>query len=380
MLKEMTREELEKRMSEIAVEIDDEEADLDALEEEAKEIKQELEERKTVETRKAEIRSKVALGAGSVVEKVIEERTEMPTNEEIRNSKEYINAFANYIKTNDDTECRTLLSENVDGVVPVPVYVEGRIRTAWENSGIMNLVKKTFIRGNIKIGFELSATGAVVHTEGSGPIEQEELTFGIVTMIPQSIKKWVQISDEALDLAGTEFLDYIYDELAYRIMQKAEEILIGLIANAPTEATATAVSVGEVSGDLTAATVIEALGLLNSEAANPVIVTTRANWSALKVAALNANYAIDPFQGLPVYFASEAAMSGMSMVVGDFGFGGHANFPNGTEMQIKVDDKTNMTADLVNILGRQFIALALVAEKAFVRVVAGNGGNNSDEG
>ena len=73
MLKEMTREELEKRMSEIATEVDDEEADLDALEAEAKEIKEELEERKTLELKKAEIRSKVALGEGAVVETFEEE-------------------------------------------------------------------------------------------------------------------------------------------------------------------------------------------------------------------------------------------------------------------------------------------------------------------
>ena len=378
MIKEMTSQELEKRMSEIATEIEDENADLDALEEEAKEIKSELEERKSIETKKAEIRSQVALGqVGSVIEKV--EEREMPTNTEVRNSQAYINAFANYIKTNDDTECRTLLSENVDGVVPVPVYVEGRIRTAWEKSGIMNLVKKTFIRGNIKIGFELSATDAEIHVEGSGPIQQEELTFGIVTMIPQSIKKWVQISDEALDLAGQEFLDYIYDELTYKIAQKAEEVLLGLIKDAPTAADATHVSVGELEEDLTAGSVIKALGLLNSDASNPVIVTTRANWAALKVAALDANYPFDPFQGLTVYFASETAMNGMSMIVGDFGLGAQANFPNGTEMQIKIDDKTNMTEDLVNILGRMFIALGLVTEKAFVRVVAGSG-NDSNEG
>ena len=373
MLKEMTREELEKRMAEIAVEVDDDEADLDALEEETKAIKEELEERKSNEMKKAEIRSRVALGEGTVVEEIIEERNEM-TNAEIRNSKEYINAFANYIKTNDDRECRTLLSENVDGVVPVPEIVEGYIRTAWERSGIMDLVRKTYIRGNIKIGFELSATGAVVHTEGSGEIEQQDLTFGIVTMIPQSIKKWVQISDEALDLAGEEFLDYIYDELTYHIAKKAEEVLIGLIADAPTSATAEAVSVGEITETLSISTVIKALGLLNSDAANPVIVTTRANWSALKVAAVDANFPVDPFQGLPVYFASETAMNGMSLVVGDFGLGAHANYPNGTEMQIKVDDKSKMTSDLVNILGRQFIALGLTTDKAFVRVKSSNEG------
>ena len=75
------------------------------------------------------------------------------TLEEIRSSKEYINAFANYIKTGDDSECRALLTTNVTGgQVPVPQVVEERIRTAWENTGLMDLVRKTYVRGNVKIG------------------------------------------------------------------------------------------------------------------------------------------------------------------------------------------------------------------------------------
>ena len=54
--------------------------------------------------------------------------------DEIRNSKEYINAFAEYIKSGDDTEGRALLSDavTVSGTagVPTPTFVEDRIRTA----------------------------------------------------------------------------------------------------------------------------------------------------------------------------------------------------------------------------------------------------------
>ena len=95
-LKEMTVEQLEERMAAIPAELDNEEADLDALEAEARSIKEELEARKAEEAQKAEIRSAVAAGQGVVVETVkTEERKEM--NEvEIRNSQEYINAFAEF--------------------------------------------------------------------------------------------------------------------------------------------------------------------------------------------------------------------------------------------------------------------------------------------
>lgn len=368
--KDMTIEELEARKAAISEELDAPEADLDALGDEVRAINEELESRKAAAAKQAEIRAAVASGAGETKKKFEEEKRTVKTLTEIRNSEEYINAFAEYIKTNDDTECRALLSTNVSGgQVPVPEYLEGRIRTAWENSGIMSLVRKTFVRGNLKVGFELTASGAVIHTEGGPAVDPETLTFGIVTMIPQSIKKLIQVSDEALDLAGREFLDYLYDELVYQITKKAEAELIRLITEAPAAPTADSVSVAAVtSTTLTIADIVTAEGQLSGEASNPVIVTTRANAAALKNEALNKNFAIDPFDGMRVYYASQTDLGTALAIVGDFGHGAQANFPNGAEINIKFDDKTDMASDLVNILGRQFVAFGLVADKSFVKI------------
>lgn len=372
--KEMTIDELEARMAAIATELDAPEADLTALEEEVRAIKEELENRKAAEAKKVELRAAVAAGEGEKIKEFKEERKEKMTNAEIRKSEEYINAFANYIKTNDDSECRALLSENVNGVVPVPEYLEGYIRTAWERSEIMNLVRKTYVRGNLKIGFEVSASGAVVHTEGGPAIEPENLVLGTVTLIPQSIKKLIQISDEALDLAGREFLDWLYDELTYQITKKAEEILIGKIIEAPAEVSTEGVGVPVVeSSSLTMANIVTAEGLLSGEARNAVIATTRANAAALKIEAMNNSYAIDPFDGMRVVYVPQTALGTALAIVGDFGLGAHANFPNGAEINIKFDDRTDMAKDLVNILGRQFVAFGLVADKAFVKIAPAEG-------
>ena len=69
-LKEMTIEELEARKAAIAEEVDNPEADLTALEEEVRAIKEELESRKAAETKKAEIRASVASGQGTVIKKI----------------------------------------------------------------------------------------------------------------------------------------------------------------------------------------------------------------------------------------------------------------------------------------------------------------------
>ena len=61
-------------------------------------------------------------GLATIIE---EKRGEIKMNDavEIRNSKEYINAFAEYIKSGDDTEVRSLLTTNGDGTVAVPQIV-----------------------------------------------------------------------------------------------------------------------------------------------------------------------------------------------------------------------------------------------------------------
>lgn len=376
-LKEMSVEELEARKAAIATEIDAPEADLDALGEEVRGINAELEERKAAEAKKVEVRKAVAEGAGEVVrtfEK--EERKDIMSNVEVRNSHEYNVAYANYIKTGDDAECRALLTENVSGTVPVATYVEGRVRTAWERDGITSRVRKTFLRGNVKIGYEISADGAVVHTEAANSaVTEESLVLGIVTLVPQSIKKWISISDEVYDLTGEEFLDYIYDELTYRIAKKLADAIIGDIEACGTASTGALPAVPKiVATSISLGLVAQALAQLSDEAANPVIMMNKATWGAFKAVQADGHYGYDPFEGLPVVFndtiaAFSAATTGVTYaIVGDLGVGAQANFPNGQEIEIKFDDKTKMEYDLIRILGREFVGHAVVAPKAFVKI------------
>lgn len=368
--------EIEVRMGEIQTEIEtaDEER-MNALEKEVADL--EARKAELIEQRKKDI-AEVINGGDKEIEKLEEERGKTMSIEEIRNSKEYINAFANYIKTGKDEEVRALLSTNATvatGYVPVPEIVEGRIRTAWGRLGLMDLVNKTFARGNLKIGFELSADGALVHNEGAVANNEEALTFGVVELKPESIKKWITISDEAMDMAGEEFLFYIYDEITYRIAKKAQETLLAKIVAASTSASTTAVSVAEVDDKApTVSIVSECLGKLSDEAANPVIVMNKGTWSQFKAAQYAASYSVDPFEGLPVYFDntipvySSTATTGTWLIVGDFGRGAQANFPNGQEIGLKFDDLSLAEKDLVKIVGREYVGIGLVSDKCFCRV------------
>ena len=376
-LKEMTIEQLEERKTAIKAELDTPEADLNALEEEVRGINAELEDRKNAEAKRAEIRAAVAQGEGVTVQKVetVEERKIM-TNAEIRASHEYNVAYANYIKTGNDAECRALLTENVSGTVPVAAYVEGRVRTAWDREGITSRVRKTFLKGNVKIGYEISASGAIVHTEAANTaVTEETLTLGIVTLVPQSIKKWISISDEVYDLAGEEFLDYIYDELTYRIAKKLADAIVADIEACGTTSANSLPAVPKItSTTVTVGLVAQALAELSDEATNPVIMMNKTTWGAFKAAQAANGYNYDPFEGLPVVFndtisAFSAATTGVTYaIVGDLGMGAQANFPNGQEIEIKFDDKTKMEYDLIRILGREYVGHAVVAPKAFCKI------------
>lgn len=357
-----------------------EDAEIDAR---AKELEAIAEERKDLEAKKAlleeEERKAEKLNQNPVLGNEIEQKgVKEMTIDEIRNSAEYIDAYANAIRCKDDkfTECRALLTENAtSGTVAVPDVVYDIVKNAWDREGLMRRVRKLYVKGNIKVGFEISADGAVVHTEGGAAVSEESLVIGTVEIIPSSIKKWISVSDEVLDMRGEEFLQYIYDELTYQIAKKAANELVKLIVDAGTESVSTAVGLpvieaSSVSVGLTA----QAMAALSDQAANPIIVMNKATWGSFKSAQYANKFNVDPFEGLEVEFNNslksfDAASSGDTfMIVGDFAEGAIANFPAGEDITLKVDDKTLMAQDLVRILGREYVGLGIIGPNSFVRV------------
>ena len=374
----MTREEImaldlegvEKRMAEINSAIDAAETmeELDGLKEELGQLNLRMA-KIMMQSRKADMAA-VSGGAGIPFFPVGE-----PQKIEVRNTKEYIDAYAEYIKTGRDMECRALLSENVSGTVPVPDFVYDIVKTAWEREEVMNLVTKTYFQGNLKIGFEISGGEASIHTEGAAAVSEESLVLGIVELVPASIKKWLAISDEIYDLRGEPFLRYIYDELTYRIAKKCADQLIALIIACDTVSTTTcpAVPVSSVAS-IGLGDVATALGSLSDEAANPVIIMNRQTEAAYKALRATANYAYDPFEGMRVLHnntltAAAAATTGDTIaIVGDLGHGAHANFPNGEDITFKFDEMSRKKEDLIEVLGRRYVGLGVVAPNAFVKI------------
>ncbi len=384
----MTRlEEIEARKLELREEIEKveetgtpEEA-TEKLEELNKEVDALNEEKQEIETHEEENKQAEELEQKSFKAKeIIKEERKIMDNKEIRSSKEYIDAFAKYIKTNDDKECRALLTTGASGTVEVPTIVDEFVRTAWEREDLMRRVRTLSAKGNLKVQFEVSGDPAVEHTEGDSAVSEESLILGIVTLTPISIKKWISISDEVLDMKSEEFLRYVYDEITYRIAKKCADKLVGIIKALPTSLSANGsgvydtVSANKITSAPAIGLVANALSQLSDEASNPVIIMNKATWGAFKEIQYANNYNVDPFEGLPVIYNnsldSYASADGneVYMIVGDLGNGALANYPDGEGIETKYDDTTLMTQDLVRILGRRYVAVNAVADKSFVNI------------
>lgn len=369
----MTREEilaldmadLEKRSLEIAEEVKTAESDaldtlsaeLDAIEERKAIIKAEAEEKRTA-------MEEVLAGEGEVIEEKQEER-KMSDAKEIRSSKEYLDAWVEYQKGRANEEQRALLTQNVEnGTIAVPSYVEERIHTAWENNEIMRRIRKTYFKGNLKVGYEESAGGAQIHTEGGNAVTEENLVIGFIELVPVTLKKLVRYSSEVMAMAGQSFVDYIFDEIEYQIVKKAEEQAVYQITDSDLAEVYTA-----AGSAMTTADVIGAEGLLGGEASNPVLITTRARAAALKAAALSAQYGYDPFDGLEVLYVDGTALGSMLGIVVDLS-GVQANFPDGDQPKFVFDEYTEAPSDIVRVIGRLMVGIALVAPKKAVLIKA----------
>lgn len=371
----MTREEImlldfegvENRASQIVVELADADAEgietlnaeLEAIEERKSVLNAELEE-------KRQAAQAVAEGAGKVIETRKDEKK--MTDMEIRNSHEYIEAFAKYIKTGKDEECRALLTENVqNGTVAVPTFVADIVAERVKESKILARVTKMNAGGNVKVPFEISAPAALTHTEGGQAQAEELLSLGIVTLVPTTYKKWVGLSDETLDsMSGEAYLRYVYDEVARGIIKAEENAVVAAILAAPQTATASAPAVAKTGSAAGAITdFVDARALLGDGAEDLVIICSKSDRATYKGLQMAANYGVDPFDGLEVIESNAATVP----IIGDLR-GVMVNRPKGDAVEIKYDDKTRMKEDMVDILGRQAAAIGVVGNLFFAKVSA----------
>ena len=350
-------------------EVPTEEEKVEEVEEEKEEVEPQIDERSL-------LRNSIVIGERKMEENKVE----------FRNSKEYVEAYANYVKTGEDKELRALVTtggyaSSNSPTVEVPDLVYDVVKTAWEREDLMRRVRTLAVRGNLKVQFEVSGSEASIHTEGNGAVSEEELVLGVVTIAPQSIKKWISISDEVADLRGEEFLRYIYDELTYRIAKKCADTLVGIIKTLPTSLSANGetgvydtVSANALTTAPAVSTIAEAIANLSDEAREYTIVMNKLTYANFKAIEYANGYGVDVFEGIDVVFNNSlpaydsASANAVYCIVGDFRNGAMATYPNGQDIEIKYDDLTKMEYDLIRILGRRFVGLGAVADKSFTLI------------
>ena len=375
-LTEKSVEELEARQAEIAgmetEGVETEEIEARAGELEA--IQAELQARANAAAKAEEERQAVANGAGEVKEEKQEEK-KMEVSE-IRNSPEYLEAYANYIRSGNDNECRTvLLSKNApaSGQLPVPDMVESTIKTAWEKNEFLNKVRKTYFRGNLRVPFELSATGAWKHVEGTTGLTEEEITIGIVQLIPANIKKLVRVTDECIAMGGEEFIRYIYDEVTYQILKELVSEIIDKIDDASTSSGSTAVGIPKVKVAPGVMVLANAATNLSEDATDLCVVMNRLTEAKFNTAYASGQFAINPFDGftkvycsaLPAYDA--ASENDMYALIGDLK-AVQVNYPEGEGIVVKWDDMSEAEDDIVKVVGRQYSGFGVTAPGRLVKL------------
>lgn len=388
-LSNLTNEELDLKLKEL--ETRSAIADETELEKIAGEV-EEIETRKNeikLEFEKAEEARKAIAEAPQVEEPetIIEERINKTMDlKELRSSKEYIDAFANYIKTGKDEEVRSLLTDFGGGTIPTPTFVQEYVETAWSRSNIASKVKKLGVKGILKVPYEISSSSAVVHTEGDDAPDEEELVIGTTTIAPATIKKWIGVTDEVLGLHSEEFLRYIYDELTERIVKALDEGIVAMVAGSTSPFVA-AVDVASID----ATTILQGLAELADSANEPTIV-------------MNKKVFFNDFMGLqddvhrPIYevlldnerkpryflngcevvfdnvnFKDTPAAGDPIALVGDFS-GVTANYPDGEDVKIVVDPYTSAKADKVEFIAKLYVGIGVTKPASFALIGLEAGG------
>ena len=381
-MKFKTIQEIETRKNAILEEMKAEGADLDALQKEMDELRANAEELANAAKKAEDIRKAIASGAAGIPGSVHQAENKVKTIDEIRASKEYVDAYSRYLKSAiegrpDDTECRALLTTNATaatGYVPVPTLVDDVVGHAWENENILSRVKKTGFTGNVKVAFELSADGAYIHSEGSSAPTEEALTLGIVEIKPENIKKWITISDEMMETTGEGFVRYVYEELAYQVMKKLSYEIVGKISGcAYTTNQSSAVGIPKVKKNPGILTIATAAANLSDEAGDLCIIMNPLTKVAFQEAYAAGNFAVDPFQGLPVVTSgklpafSAASENDCYAIVGDLR-AMQVNFPAGEGLKLINDPYSLAEKDLLKIVGRVYAGYEVTAPGRLVRL------------
>ena len=287
----MTVEELEARRVQIGVEVEQDGADLDALEAEIKGIKAELDARKANAAKQAEIRKTVAEGAGVVIDEI----PQAPISQENRkmfkrDSVEYRDAWTKHIIGRELNEEERAALTSAGAVIPTMT-----VNAVWDKlTGPAELLGKVDVsQFPTYVRFPKATTkgAATAHAVG-GTITESSDVIGYVDLIPNEYVKLLTVGADIDHMAISAVHDWIVNNLVDSIRAEINaDIVVGTGTNELkgilTSVTANSTA---IPATVTKASLLKIMGTLGSNYQNGAIwIMTPAMFyeNVMSIAALN---------------------------------------------------------------------------------------------
>ena len=377
------------KREELLGEVEELTKEADSIDEEIKDLEEQRSTFKAQEER-------MSLSANLTKTKIEERKNQMEIND-VLNTKEYEQLYADMIRGKvDEKEVRSFLRESAGpGLstattnIPIPVLMQGFVETAWYQYGkFSRIVGESFEPAIIKIPVEAEASGAAWHTESGDAPSEEYITLSQILLQPKTLKKWISLTTELMAMSPADFLQYVADELVYRIILALDEAIInrtdlngegviGIVGNANTETLSAALDFNVINEAVSELVTFEDLVIamnpktffknfmgLTDQVGNPIFRVVHDNENRAQY--YLSGYRVEFTQALPAY--EDADPGDAYAVVGNFRRGYRLNYPQGRNVITLVDPYSKAPEDLVRMIGRLYVAGNVVKPKHFVEL------------
>lgn len=225
-------QEIEKRLNEIKVELENDNADIDALEKEVKEL---TEERKAIQEkieRRKEIMANIVSGEGTIITDFIpnkeERKFENMTKEEILETPEYRSAFLKKLlgKPLTEVEERAYTSADNSAGAVIPTLTASELFDKMVAiAPMIDEITLLRVAGNVKFAIENVRDAATKHTENAAVTPAGD-SLAYVTLAGYEYIKVIRISKTVQTMAINAFENWLTDMLAEDIAVAIENDII----------------------------------------------------------------------------------------------------------------------------------------------------------
>lgn len=225
-------QEIEKRLAEIKVELENDNADIDALEKEVKEL---TEERKAIQEkieRRKEIMANIVSGEGTIITDFIpnkeERKFENMTKEEILETPEYRSAFLKKLlgKPLTEVEERAYTSADNSAGAVIPTLTASELFDKMVAiAPMIDEITLLRVAGNVKFAIENVRDAATKHTENAAVTPAGD-SLAYVTLAGYEYIKVIRISKTVQTMSINAFENWLTDMLAEDIAVAIENDII----------------------------------------------------------------------------------------------------------------------------------------------------------